>query len=135
MSEKQPIISSQPDGYQKGPVVMVQPEFGSVQGKIIIPMTGNREWSSGLFDCTQDVTNCVMVACFGPCVQCQLSSRMGEILCAPVCIPGAMIALRQRLRTLGGIQGSLCHDCLVLNFCGACAVCQMKREMDAMGIV
>lgn len=58
MSEKQPIVS-QPGGYQQGPIVMVQPEFGSVQGKIIIPMTGNREWSTGLFECTKDITNCM----------------------------------------------------------------------------
>ncbi|XP_045196757.1 placenta-specific gene 8 protein-like [Mercenaria mercenaria] len=135
MSEKQPIISSQPGGYQQGPVVMVQPEFGSVQGKIIIPMTGNRDWSSGICDCMQDATNCVMVAFCAPCVQCQIATRMGENVCVPFCVPGAMIALRQRLRTLGGIQGTLCGDCLVFAVCGQCALCQMKREMDIMGIV
>ena len=31
-------------------------------------------------------------------------------------------------------QGSICNDCLVMSFCGQCAVCQMARELDNMGL-
>ena len=31
-------------------------------------------------------------------------------------------------------QGSICTDCLTMSFCGLCAICQMQRELDAMGL-
>ncbi|XP_045199215.2 placenta-specific gene 8 protein-like [Mercenaria mercenaria] len=165
MDDKQPIVDSQPDEYQQaqpayqltppvghqqghvvtvqaqpvefqqGTVITVQPGFGTDQGKLLIPLAGNRAWSSGLFDCFEDISNCLFIAFCTPCAQSQIASRMGENCCVTCCVPGAMIALRQKLRTLGGIQGTLFNDCLVLSCCGQCALCQMKREMNIMGIM
>ena len=31
-------------------------------------------------------------------------------------------------------QGTICDDCLMMTFCGYCAMCQMSREMTRAGI-
>ncbi|XP_076466234.1 placenta-specific gene 8 protein-like [Babylonia areolata] len=69
-----------------------------------------------------------------PCMMCRLANRMKE--CAFICcaIPGGFTAMRVKLRTMGGIQGSICQDCLITHFCCICAACQMSRELDAMGL-
>ena len=59
----EPIVTSQPypQPYQQpqmgAPVVVGQPEFGTIQGKLVCSVDGHRQWSTGLFDCTQDMTN------------------------------------------------------------------------------
>ena len=49
-----------------------------------------------------------------PCMVCNLSSRTGDCACMPLCVPGGNIAIRSRVRTLGGIQ--VCDKYLRLLF-------------------
>ncbi|KAH3728975.1 hypothetical protein DPMN_054938 [Dreissena polymorpha] len=65
---------------------------------------------------------------------CALSIRVGDGFCMPFCVPDALLALRVRVRGLGDVKGTICNDCLVISFCGPCAVCQMQRELYAMGL-
>ncbi|WAR06820.1 hypothetical protein MAR_016778 [Mya arenaria] len=39
-----------------------------------------------------------------PCAICNISTRAGECMCMAWCVTGGLIALRARIRTLGGIQ-------------------------------
>ncbi|XP_060593593.1 cornifelin homolog A-like [Ruditapes philippinarum] len=147
MSDKEP-ITSQP-GLKKGEYERLESEQTTVTSQPTSPhyskfgmdtvllttsVDGNRDWTSGLFDCMQDKMNCALVCFCAPCVQCHLGTRIGECLCMPLFVQGALLTMRTRLRTLGGIQGSICNDCLVTALCGPCALCQMKRELDVMGV-
>lgn len=151
MSEKQP-ITSQPEnnhrtmgGYDQPPgsdyplastgADQNNSNLRRDSGRLLVPLDGNRDWSSSLFDCAQDPWNCLFVMFCTPCAMCQLASSMGECMCMPMCVPAATITMRTRLRTLGGIRGSICNDCLLTSVCGHCTLCQMKREMDLMGLV
>ena len=95
---------------------------------------GHRDWTSGVCDCFSDISGCCFVCCCYPCAICQLASRTGECLCTPCCVPSIEINLRTRIRTLGGIQGSMCDDCLIVSCCPMCAACQESRELTAMGV-
>ncbi|XP_033739645.1 placenta-specific gene 8 protein-like [Pecten maximus] len=110
-------------------VVTVQPG-----PKILGPLKGTREWSSGLFDCFVDWKSCLLTCLFFQCAQCKNASRLGESPFTPYCTMGGTLAMRTRLRTLGGIEGTISWDSCVLSWCEACAVCQMSRELDYMGL-
>ncbi|XP_053393998.1 cornifelin-like [Mercenaria mercenaria] len=133
----QPTDSSAVHGGQGQPgpvttVVIQQPQVGG--GKLVCNREGHRDWSSGLFSCTDDVKKCMMAWMCTECVLADISKRTGENVCVPFCIPGGLVAIRARLRTLGGIQGSICQDYLSLYCCYFCALCQMHRELDHMGL-
>jgi len=133
MSEKQPIIGSEHQPVVTAVTIQPPvPEFGSVQGKLVCSLEGHRDWSSGLCECTNDPTNCLMTLFCYPCVMCQMSSRMGEMFCMPCFVPAAGIPMRARLRTVGGIQGTICNDCVMVSCCPHLVTCQMKRELDEM---
>ncbi|XP_033739644.1 placenta-specific gene 8 protein-like [Pecten maximus] len=102
--------------------------------KLLGPIHGHRDWSSGLCGCFSDCGSCLMTCLCLPCMECRNASRLGEFCCLPYCCPGATIAMRARLRTLGGIQGSICKDVCALACCPMCSVCQMSRELDNMGL-
>ncbi|KAL3882244.1 hypothetical protein ACJMK2_028606 [Sinanodonta woodiana] len=104
------------------------------QPMVVGNVMGHREWSTGLFDCFSDCGTCLMGYFCLPCTMCTIASKQGDCACMPFCVPGAMVALRARIRTLGGIRGSICNDCLVMSFCGGCAVCQLHRELNNMGL-
>ncbi|XP_064629392.1 placenta-specific gene 8 protein-like [Lineus longissimus] len=95
---------------------------------------GTREMSSGLFGCLGDIKSC----CYGyfcmPCLMCSNASRLGEHQCVSICCPGGQVALRTKLRTQYGIQGSICSDSCAVAFCGACFECQTARELDHVGL-
>ncbi|CAC5376203.1 unnamed protein product [Mytilus coruscus] len=101
---------------------------------MVTALDGRRTWSTGLFDCFSDMANCLFTFCCYPFAVCNLASRLGECFCAPACVPGGDIILRNRIRSVGGIRGSMCDDCLVIVCCGPCAVCQEARELTNMGI-
>jgi len=57
--------------------------------------------------CVDDVRSVFPVLCTYcclPCSICNIASRTGEYMCMPWFVPGGLIALRARIRTLGGIQ-------------------------------
>ncbi|KAL5005597.1 hypothetical protein ScPMuIL_016755 [Solemya velum] len=115
---------------------MAQPVTSQPMGTplLIGTVQGHRDWTTGLFGCFSDCGSCLCTWCCLPCMLCTLSTRLGDCMCMPYCVPGSSIAMRTRVRTLGGIQGSVCSDCVATTICGACVICQMSREMDAMGL-
>ncbi|EDO42647.1 predicted protein [Nematostella vectensis] len=109
-------------------VVTVQP------GTTTYTIGQQRDWSSGLFECTKDIGGC-LVTFLCPCVTlCQISQRMGEGLAYGCCCADiAAFTLRAKLRTEQNIQGSLCNDAIHVSCCMHCALCQMSRELDHVG--
>merc|ERR1712098_140614 len=114
-----------------GPAVVSQP-VGATTVVIQQPNMAERDWSSGLCSCLEDVPCCIFqVLCGGPpCMiaEMKLASDMGENVCLPHCVPGAMIALRVKMRHQNKIRGSICDDCLMTACCSPCAACQLVRE-------
>ncbi|XP_020616971.1 placenta-specific gene 8 protein-like [Orbicella faveolata] len=87
----------------------------------VVLQQGMRDWSSGLCGCFEDFYSCCMGTFCGPFLLCDISSRMGEGCCFATCCPGALVALRIKLRVQENIQGSLCNDFCVVQWCGACS--------------
>ncbi|KAL8595268.1 hypothetical protein ACOMHN_020021 [Nucella lapillus] len=102
--------------------------------RLLVDPYGVRCWSTGLCDCLNDLGSCLCACLICPILMCRVSNRMKE--CAFICcaFPGACAAMRVKLRTMGGIQSSLCRDCVVTCCCSLCAASQMSRELDAMGL-
>ncbi|KAJ8320987.1 hypothetical protein KUTeg_002574 [Tegillarca granosa] len=88
-----------------------------------------RSWSTGLCGCGKDKRrNC--------CCNYMLATRLGETPFMAM-IPCATFALRIKVRTLFGIKvvkGSLVGDFWTTLCCEPCAVCQMTRELDDIGL-
>ncbi|MBN3300490.1 CNFN protein, partial [Amia calva] len=65
---------------------------------------------------------------FLPCIlACKVAQDQDESCCLPF-LPGALIALRTRIRDMYGIGGSVCDDWVVMSCCSLCGICQMARE-------
>ncbi|XP_052811645.1 placenta-specific gene 8 protein-like [Mya arenaria] len=101
---------------------------------LIGPVHGHRDWDSGICACFSDCNSLIMTYCCLACAICNISIRAGECMFMPWCVPGGLIALRARIRTLGGIEGSICSDCMAMSCFPLCAICQMQRELEAMGL-
>ncbi|CAH3039365.1 hypothetical protein pdam_00019822 [Pocillopora damicornis] len=107
-------------------VVVTQPTMVLQQGM--------RDWSTGLCGCFEDCYSLCM-GWFCPCILlCDVSQRMGEGCCFATCCPGALLGLRIKLRAQQNIQGSLCNDFCVVQCCGVCALCQLSRELNHLGV-
>ncbi|KAK3577422.1 hypothetical protein CHS0354_032267 [Potamilus streckersoni] len=102
--------------------------------KLIGTVEGSRDWKSGLFGCFSDCKSLILTYCCLPCAICSISSRTGECICMPYFVPGGLIALRARIRTLGGIRGSICCDCMALYFCGMCTICTTTTTTTATDV-
>ncbi|KAM9500622.1 cornifelin homolog B-like isoform 1-T2 [Clarias gariepinus] len=99
-------------------------------------MTNSSQWSSGVFDCCDNVAECCFSFWCFPCFTCSTAKKFGECLCLPMldgfgCIPPITLAMRASLRQRYGIEGSICNDCICSFFCLSCVWCQMSREMKA----
>ncbi|XP_022795453.1 cornifelin homolog [Stylophora pistillata] len=93
-----------------------------------------RDWSTGLCGCFEDCYSFFM-GWFCPCILlCDVSQRMGEGCCFATCCSGALLGLRIKLRTQQNIQGSLCNDYCVVQYCGLCVLCQLWRELNHIGL-
>ncbi|CAL8378793.1 unnamed protein product [Arctogadus glacialis] len=83
------------------------------------------DFQTGLYSICDDCsTFCYGLCCF-PCLACSVASDMDEC-----CLCGCCPALRGVYRTKYNIRGSLCKDYIAYVFCGACAICQLKRDID-----
>ncbi|KAK7492087.1 hypothetical protein BaRGS_00016751 [Batillaria attramentaria] len=103
----------------------------------------SRDWSTDLFfsirgnphkksskdNAKRAICDCACV----PCMMCSIAERLGDPRYLPF-VPCTGTAVRFKVRILGGITGSICEDCMVTSFCWPCAVCQMHREMEDIGI-
>ncbi|XP_061177272.1 placenta-specific gene 8 protein-like [Saccostrea echinata] len=115
-------------------IVVQQPSVIPDNRLMVTTIEGHRQWSTGLFDCFSDIKTCIIGYFCLPCTLCNLASRTGECCCMPYFVSGGTVVMRSRIRTIGGIQGSACNDCMVLSCCVPCAVCQMQRELNNMGV-
>lgn len=116
-------------------VIVQQPTAGGTGNPLMVStIEGHRNWTTGLFDCFTDIKSCILGYFCLPCTVCNVATRTGECCCMPFFVPGGTVVMRTRIRTLGGIQGSACNDFCALACCGPCAVCQMQRELDNMGV-
>ncbi|XP_061177276.1 placenta-specific gene 8 protein-like [Saccostrea echinata] len=117
-------------------VIVQQPTAAAVPDDrlMVTDIKGHREWSTGLFDIFSDIKTSLLTFFCESYVKCNLATRTGEGGCMPFCVTGAMTIMRSRIRTIGGIKGSAFKDCMVITFCQPCAICQMNRELDHMGV-
>ncbi|XP_071496580.1 cornifelin-like [Diadema antillarum] len=119
------------------PVVVQQPTTTTVVHMTTIsnplhPRGVPRDWSSGLFECFNDVPGCLLGLFCGTCYQCCVAQDMGENCCVPICVPGALVAMRAQVRGRHNIQGTLMDDCCMTWLCGPCALCQLSREVKGI---
>ncbi|KAK7108702.1 placenta-specific gene 8 protein-like [Littorina saxatilis] len=117
-------------------IVINQPgkEAGGRMTRLFVDPEGVRGWSTGVFGCLNDITSCACACFCTPCLLCRVANRMNECAFIACAIPGGLTAMRVKLRTMGGIKGSICQDCLIVHFCPLLATCQMSRELDSMGL-
>ncbi|XP_062611148.1 PLAC8-like protein 1 [Saccostrea cucullata] len=113
-------------------VVIVQQPAAS-NPLLVTGIKGHREWSTGLCEC-EDKVKCIIGWLCLCCTQCSLSKRTGECPLMAACIPGGTTLLRTRIRTIGGIKGTVSNDDTIVKWCLPCAVLQMERELDTMGV-
>lgn len=103
----------------------------------------NREWASDLYfsingkphirSCKDKALRASKDCGSLTCMMCNIAARLGDPQYLPF-VPCTGPAIRFKVRILGGISGTICNDCLVTTFCWPCAVCQMHREMDDIGL-
>lgn len=93
-----------------------------------------RDWSTPLSSACSDICSWIFCAgfFFPWCYVCHVSNQMQEHCCVGCCTPGALIALRTKIRTKENIRGSICHDTVLSTFCYSCSVMQLGREINAI---
>ncbi|RXN21511.1 cornifelin-like protein [Labeo rohita] len=96
------------------------------------------QWSSGAFDCCEDMGICCCGFWCTYCLMCKTSEDFGECHCLPlleICFGGIMhpitLAMRSSMRERFHIKGSIQNDCCMATCCPACVWCQMARELKA----
>ncbi|CAL8100082.1 unnamed protein product [Calicophoron daubneyi] len=89
----------------------------------------SREWTDGLFDCSNDCKSCACVTFCYPCYMCLMYRRYGECCGTPMAIIFPGLALRIHHRAKQNIEGTLIDDCAVDYCCTLCAACQLDRDM------
>ncbi|XP_063042970.1 cornifelin homolog B-like [Engraulis encrasicolus] len=92
------------------------------------------QWSTGLFDCTEDMGDCCFATCCLPIFACKTAGAAGVCVCLPVldcvgCLTPGSLAMRAAVRERYGIQGSLCSDCVYGCCCYPFSWCQISREI------
>ena len=107
----------------------------------------NNEWSHGLFGCTDDIGECLLV-CFCPGVIFGLNVRdscypgywcdgscgvlwgcLGLSFCHEAAMCAWGLSLRPNIRRKYGIQGDRILDCLAVLFCSRCALLQERKQL------
>ncbi|XP_025099684.1 cell number regulator 9-like [Pomacea canaliculata] len=102
--------------------------------RLYVDPLGVRSWSTTICSCLDDLGSCCCGCFCGACLLCRVANRMKECAFVWCCVPWGLTAMRVKVRTMGGIRGSICTDCLLTTCCPPCALCQMSRELDAMGL-
>merc|ERR1712055_27803 len=99
--------------------------------------TMSAQWQHGLFGCFDNCGLCVM-AYFCPCIVFgRTAEKVGEscgmcgfCIMMPIGNIISWMKIRGKVREAKGIEGSTCHDILMLCFCGMCALVQTAHEME-----
>ncbi|XP_078164446.1 cell number regulator 10-like [Carex rostrata] len=131
-----------------GPTVHVMPSLGPNVSVLQVPPSIPAPWSTGLFDCYDDIDNCCMT-CFCPCIT---FGQIAEIVdhgsiscCASSSLYTGLMFLtgchwlyscfyRKKLRGHFFLEDSPCGDCCVHCCCEPCALCQEHRELRLRGL-
>jgi len=123
-------------GYAAGAPTTVVVVTGGGQGNYRAAPQNQREWTTGLCDCCADMKTCLCGYFCLPCLACSVASRLGENGCCVGCClaPVTWMAMRTKLRTMYGINGSICNDYCAVECCATCAMCQMDRELNNVGL-
>ncbi|KER21458.1 hypothetical protein T265_15090 [Opisthorchis viverrini] len=90
-----------------------------------------REWTTNMFGCCEDVPRCFLVACCAPCYLCHMYKYDHEACFLPIFGAGPIL-LRVKHRFKHNIRGTLLKDLCASTFCGPCVMCQLKADMDQM---
>ena len=102
-------------------------------------------WSSGLFDCFNDINACLCVACCNCCAHGLITQAIAEkrgqgdppfgdfgacftLCCVPCVSPCVTMGNRTQLRMQHNLKEDPCGDFLTHCFCQPCAMCQEWRE-------
>ncbi|XP_060593726.1 placenta-specific gene 8 protein-like [Ruditapes philippinarum] len=108
------------------------------QGRMVTPASfddtlSERDWKTKLCSCEEgNSTKCSLYCCW--CYHKYMAAiRLGETPFMGF-LPCATFALRVKVRTLFGIKGSIVEDFLTTLFCEPCAICQMSKELDDVGL-
>lgn len=92
-------------------------------------MLAKREWTTGMFDCCDDIPECVYAFFCGWCYMCDMAKAMNESCCS--CMFGGMVPMRTKIRTERGIEGQVWKDHFAVHCCAFCTMVQMGREIKA----
>ncbi|XP_053398397.1 placenta-specific gene 8 protein-like [Mercenaria mercenaria] len=106
----------------------------TMAGAVATNPTRFRPWTTDLCGCMQDIETCMMAWCCTPCFLAKLSKEMDECVCTSCCVPGALMAMRVKVRAANRIKGSICEDCIITSCCPLLTMCQMKRELDNVAL-
>ncbi|XP_014350438.2 placenta associated 8, tandem duplicate 2 [Latimeria chalumnae] len=83
------------------------------------------EWKSGVFDCFEDKSICILGLCCLPILGCKIASNMDEC-----CLCGVSVAMRSVYRTKYNIPGSICSDFMWSIVFAPCTFCQLQRDIN-----
>ncbi|XP_075241413.1 cornifelin homolog A-like [Convolutriloba macropyga] len=87
------------------------------------------DWNVGLFNCCDDMKICCLTTFCGLCYGCMMASKLDENPMIVCCVPQWLIPVRVKTRMMYGINGNICTDCLAVNFCGPCVMCQVANQL------
>ncbi|XP_010544048.1 PREDICTED: protein PLANT CADMIUM RESISTANCE 9 [Tarenaya hassleriana] len=104
-------------------------------------------WTSGLYDCCEDIPNCFLT-CFCPCVtfgriaeivdRGKTSRRLGALMVVAMSHIGCgwyyASKYRLKIRQEFSLPEEPCSDALIHCFCCGCALCQEHRELKSRGL-
>ncbi|KAI6675749.1 hypothetical protein NL676_003655 [Syzygium grande] len=111
-----------------------------------VPGTNLGVWTTGLFGCFDDLSNC-LITIFCPCVTFGQNAEIidrGSTSCACAGTVCCLIyhffycsfwytcTYRTKLRGLYSIPGDQCGDCFVHLLCVPCALCQEHRTQEPL---
>ncbi|XP_076885326.1 protein PLANT CADMIUM RESISTANCE 2-like [Bidens hawaiensis] len=105
------------------------------------------QWSSGLCDCTSDMSNCCMT-CWCPCITFAQIAEIADMGTTSCPVHGALYTIlllltgcqwiysymyRSKMRKQYMLPEEPCNDCLLHFCCEPCAMCQEYRELKHRG--
>ena len=121
---KQPPIPSAPENIYQQP----QPELNFLIPPPLTTTTNQpRAFRNKLCGCCNDRRECCFAFWCQICYHVNLFTKANENCCS--CFCGGLVPLRTKIRTERNIEGSICKDCCVVNFCLFCALVQMGQEL------
>ncbi|CAF0935236.1 unnamed protein product [Adineta ricciae] len=95
----------------------------------------NNQWKETLFGSFKPCPRSAYACLCGQCFVGQLADRLGEHFITCCIVPGSLLALRTKVRTVYKIEGTMIKDCLATSCCvGPCAAMQIEHELNHRGV-